>query len=160
MGTVVSLDLRDEGVPPEAVDAVFTHLHDIDERFSTYRSDSEVSRLARGELDPSDTSPDVRHVLAVCEQLARDSGLEMYSELSDLPPNERLSQALARTQAPSFYRCKVGEFEVTVVNDGARAIPLLLQSWNRPSSTTPSASARVPRMVPSMRQREPSRVIS
>ena len=27
-------------------------------------------------------------------------------------------------QAPSFYRLKVGEFEVTVVNDGARAIPL------------------------------------
>jgi thiamine biosynthesis lipoprotein len=74
MGTVVSLDLRDEGVPPEAVDAVFTNLHDIDARFSTYRPDSEVSRLARGELDPSDASPDVRHVLAVCEQLARDSG--------------------------------------------------------------------------------------
>jgi hypothetical protein len=33
--------------------------------------------------------------------------------------------AVARRQAPSFYRCKVGEFEVTVVNDGARAIPLL-----------------------------------
>jgi glyoxylase-like metal-dependent hydrolase (beta-lactamase superfamily II) len=34
---------------------------------------------------------------------------------------------LARRQAPSFYRCKVGEFEVTVVNDGARAIPLPAQ---------------------------------
>src|SRR5262245_26421127 len=27
-------------------------------------------------------------------------------------------------QAPSFYRAKLGDFEVTVVNDGARAIPL------------------------------------
>jgi glyoxylase-like metal-dependent hydrolase (beta-lactamase superfamily II) len=27
-------------------------------------------------------------------------------------------------QAPSFYRTKVGGFEITVVNDGARAIPL------------------------------------
>src|SRR6516165_5004490 len=34
---------------------------------------------------------------------------------------------LARSQAPGFYRCKVGEFEVTVVNDGARAIPLPAQ---------------------------------
>ena len=31
---------------------------------------------------------------------------------------------LTGKQAPSFYRLKVGEFEVTVVNDGARAIPL------------------------------------
>jgi glyoxylase-like metal-dependent hydrolase (beta-lactamase superfamily II) len=30
----------------------------------------------------------------------------------------------AGTQAPSFYRFKVGDFEVTVVSDGARAIPL------------------------------------
>ena len=31
---------------------------------------------------------------------------------------------LAGKQAPSFYRSKLGDFEVTVVNDGARAIPL------------------------------------
>ena len=73
MGTVVSLDLRDPDIPADAVDAVFAHLQDIDARFSTYRPDSEVSRLARGELDPGAASPDVRHVLAVCEQLRRDS---------------------------------------------------------------------------------------
>jgi glyoxylase-like metal-dependent hydrolase (beta-lactamase superfamily II) len=31
---------------------------------------------------------------------------------------------LAGTQAPSFYRSKLGDFEVTVVSDGARPIPL------------------------------------
>jgi glyoxylase-like metal-dependent hydrolase (beta-lactamase superfamily II) len=30
----------------------------------------------------------------------------------------------AGRQAPSFYRCKLGDFEITVVSDGARAIPL------------------------------------
>ncbi len=30
----------------------------------------------------------------------------------------------AGKQAPSFYRSKLGDFEITVVNDGARAIPL------------------------------------
>jgi glyoxylase-like metal-dependent hydrolase (beta-lactamase superfamily II) len=30
----------------------------------------------------------------------------------------------AGKQAPSFYRSKVGDFEITVVSDGARAIPL------------------------------------
>jgi thiamine biosynthesis lipoprotein len=74
MGTAVSLDLRDPEVPGYAVDAVFDHLREVDARFSTYRLDSEVSRLARGELEPSAAGPDVRHVLAVCEQLRRDSG--------------------------------------------------------------------------------------
>ena len=31
---------------------------------------------------------------------------------------------LSGKQAPSFYRSKLGDFEVTVVSDGARAIPL------------------------------------
>jgi glyoxylase-like metal-dependent hydrolase (beta-lactamase superfamily II) len=31
---------------------------------------------------------------------------------------------LAGRQAPSFYRAKLGDFEITVVSDGARAIPL------------------------------------
>src|SRR5262249_18011885 len=44
-----------------------------------------------------------------------------------LAPTAQAAAPLARRQAPSFYRCKVGEFEVTVVNDGARAIPLPAQ---------------------------------
>ena len=47
--------------------------------------------------------------------------------LAPLAPPAQAAAPLARTQAPSFYRCKVGEFEVTVVNDGARAIPLPAQ---------------------------------
>src|SRR5262245_13150581 len=30
----------------------------------------------------------------------------------------------AGKQAPNFYRSKIGDFEVTVVSDGARAVPL------------------------------------
>ena len=47
--------------------------------------------------------------------------------LAPFAPPVQAAAPLARTQAPSFYRCKVGEFEVTVVNDGARAIPLPAQ---------------------------------
>jgi len=69
MGTAISLDLRDEAVPQIAVDAMFDHLRDIDARFSTYRPDSEISRLGRGELTPDACSPDVREVLERCEEL-------------------------------------------------------------------------------------------
>jgi thiamine biosynthesis lipoprotein len=43
-------------------------LHEIDATFSTYREDSEISRLGRGELRLADCSPDVRFVLAECER--------------------------------------------------------------------------------------------
>ncbi|MEO8438022.1 MAG: FAD:protein FMN transferase [Chloroflexota bacterium] len=74
MGTTVSLDLREPLVAPAIIDDVFDHLHDIDERFSTYRANSEISRLIRGELSEEDASLDVRYVLSVCDHLATITG--------------------------------------------------------------------------------------
>jgi thiamine biosynthesis lipoprotein len=69
MGTTVSIDVRDP-VPADAVEAVFDQLRDIEARFSPFRADSEVSRLARGELTEATCSLDLRYVLAACDHLA------------------------------------------------------------------------------------------
>lgn len=74
MGTVATADVRDARLDAAALDGAFALLHDIDARFSTYRADSEISRIARGELAPDDASPDVRFILALCDDLARTSG--------------------------------------------------------------------------------------
>jgi FAD:protein FMN transferase len=50
---------------------VFAWLRWVDATFSTYRADSEISRLDRGELD--DLHPLVREVLARCEALRRET---------------------------------------------------------------------------------------
>ena len=71
MGTTVSVAVRPPLVALEALDAFFEQLRRADERFSPYRTDSEVSRLARGELAEADASPDLRHVLAACDHLAQ-----------------------------------------------------------------------------------------
>ncbi len=39
-------------------------------------------------------------------------------------PSVHAAALLSGKQAPSFYRSKLGDFEITVVSDGARAIPL------------------------------------
>src|SRR3954468_17019122 len=73
MGTVVSVDVR--GIPsPTAFASVAAWLHDVDARFSTYRDDSEISRLDRGELAVADASADVRWVLERCAQLRLRTG--------------------------------------------------------------------------------------
>ena len=74
MGTVVSIDVRGPSIDGSVVDDVVAHLYDIDARFSTYRPDSEVSRLGRGEIAIDDASPDLRYVLTQCERLRIESG--------------------------------------------------------------------------------------
>ncbi|TAL07287.1 MAG: FAD:protein FMN transferase, partial [Chloroflexota bacterium] len=69
-GTTVSVAVRPPLVPDDVLDRFFDRLRAVDERFSPYREDSEVSRLARGDIAETDVSPDLRHVLAACDHLA------------------------------------------------------------------------------------------
>ena len=69
MGTVITIDLRDRGVDTDAIDAAVRWFHDVDARFSTYRADSEISRLGRGELALDACSSDVRDVVRRCEEM-------------------------------------------------------------------------------------------
>jgi thiamine biosynthesis lipoprotein len=73
MGTAIGFDVRDPDVSPAALEEAFDYLRDIDRRFSTYKPDSEVSRLGRGEISEDDCSPDLRHVLDLCEQIRETS---------------------------------------------------------------------------------------
>jgi thiamine biosynthesis lipoprotein len=71
MGTVATVELCDP-LPADAdraVDAVFAWLHEVDQRFSTYKDQSEVNRLDRGELTLSQCSDDLRTVLERCTDL-------------------------------------------------------------------------------------------
>lgn len=69
-GTVVSLDVMEDEVAPEAVDDVFAWFDRVDALFSTWRADSEIVGIARGTLALGDASPEVRTVLDLCRTLA------------------------------------------------------------------------------------------
>lgn len=73
MGMPVSIAVPD-AIAPCAVDDVFEWLHHVDATFSTYRNDSQVSRLDRGEITLEAADPDVREVVERCEafRLASD----------------------------------------------------------------------------------------
>lgn len=78
MGMPVSLALRGPGADGPQADAAWELaleiLHEADRTFSTYREDSVVSRLARGELTVDDAPPDVHEVLALGERARVESG--------------------------------------------------------------------------------------
>jgi len=74
MGTTVSIDVRDEGIEPAVLEEALEVLRELDARFSTYRDDSEIKRIERGELSTADAHPDVREVLDACAVLRAESG--------------------------------------------------------------------------------------
>jgi thiamine biosynthesis lipoprotein len=75
MGMPIVVDVRDDGADCSAalVD-LFAWLHRVDATFSTYREESEIRRLDRGELLLEDADPDVREVLDRCEELRAETG--------------------------------------------------------------------------------------
>ena len=75
MGMPIVVDLRDEREDgPELAELVFEWLRLVDRRFSTYKPDSDISRLNRGELRVADCHPEVREVLARCDELREATG--------------------------------------------------------------------------------------
>ena len=75
MGMPISLAMRGRHASDAAGRAawaeVMEQLRDVDGVFSTYRPDSVVSRLGRGELALADCPPEVAEVLALGEQARR-----------------------------------------------------------------------------------------
>lgn len=83
MGMAVSLDLRGPGSSSQAIEEVVAWLHHIDRTFSTYISDSPISRIGRGEpplslLDhravDEAVAEEIDEVLRACETLRIDTG--------------------------------------------------------------------------------------
>jgi thiamine biosynthesis lipoprotein len=76
MGTVIAVHLTDP-LPAETLsrlaDDVFDWMREVDQRFSTYKPDSEVCRLDRGEVQLADCSQDLRSVLDACADLWQDT---------------------------------------------------------------------------------------
>jgi FAD:protein FMN transferase len=69
MGMPIAIDVREPGGID--VGPAFDWLSEVDAVFSTYREDSDISRLDRGELALADCRPEVDEVLTRCLALER-----------------------------------------------------------------------------------------
>lgn len=73
MGTVFSFDVRSPGVDEGSLDEAVRWLHWVDATFSTYRPDSDISRLGRRQCTVDDCAPEVREILDACTRLAEQT---------------------------------------------------------------------------------------
>jgi thiamine biosynthesis lipoprotein len=88
MGIPVGIDVRDASIDPGALDRAFAWLRWVDAAFSTYRVDSEISRLNAGTLALEEAATEVRDVLERCERLrAQTRGCFDVRARGDLDPS-------------------------------------------------------------------------
>jgi thiamine biosynthesis lipoprotein len=70
MGMPIVVAVRDGDAVPEEVFDWFRH---VDETFSTFKEESEVSRIRRGDLALDDATTEVRQVFARCAELREET---------------------------------------------------------------------------------------
>jgi FAD:protein FMN transferase len=68
MGMPITVQIVDETVLKKDIDDVFDYFDYIDHKFSTYKDDSEIMKINRGELKEEDYSEDMMVVLKLCEE--------------------------------------------------------------------------------------------
>jgi len=74
MGIPMSIDVRSETDATGAARRAFRVLHDADLRFSTYRPDSEVSRINRAGGSLGTASAEIREVVTIGQAMANATG--------------------------------------------------------------------------------------
>jgi FAD:protein FMN transferase len=86
MGMPIYLDVRDEA-GADMLEPLLEWLRWVDATFSTYKEESEIRRIARGELTVEDADPEVRAVLARCRLLQGETRGYFDVEADALDPS-------------------------------------------------------------------------
>lgn len=74
MGMPITLEALDPCAGPALFEQVWDYFTSVDEKFSTYKEHSEISRINRHELALKSASPDMRLVFELAEQVHYETG--------------------------------------------------------------------------------------
>lgn len=69
----VVIQVTDSQVTNEDINEVFSLFHYLDKTFSTFKKDSEISRINRGELKEVQFSEEMRKILSLCEKTKQET---------------------------------------------------------------------------------------
>jgi FAD:protein FMN transferase len=118
MGMPITVDIS-TATDRTLIDAVFDHFHEVDERFSTYRSDSEISAINRGDIPAKHWSGEMREVLALAERTKNETGgyFDIRKPDGSLDPSGVVKGWAIRNAARILQRACVGDFFIEAGGD-------------------------------------------
>ncbi|WP_245438052.1 FAD:protein FMN transferase [Mesorhizobium sp. WSM4312] len=118
MGMPITVDIA--GVSGSTlVDTVFDYFEHIDRRFSTYRTDSEISTINRGDLPIRDWSAEMTEVMALAAQTKNqtDGYFDIRKPDGSLDPSGIVKGWAIRNAAGIVRRAGVGDFFIEAGGD-------------------------------------------
>lgn len=124
MGMPVTVEIVDFADARAAIHDILDYFVSVDERYSTYKPDSEISRINRG-LPRSAWSDEMHAVLDLCEQTKRETdGYFDISHNDKLDPSglvkgwaiEQAAQLLRKRGVKNFYLEAGGDIQTNGVN--------------------------------------------
>lgn len=68
MGMPITLEIVDNNIGAEVADEVFAYFKSINNKFSTYKPESEISQINLGKVSAADYSPEMRTIFALAEE--------------------------------------------------------------------------------------------
>jgi thiamine biosynthesis lipoprotein len=74
MGMPVTIQIIDASATSEDIQEVFAYFNYIDKKFSSYKKDSEISQINRGEINKLDYSNEMKKILSLCEETKKETG--------------------------------------------------------------------------------------
>ncbi len=73
MGMPITVEIVNLPEVEGVFDSVFDFFWKVDQKFSTYKSDSEISRINRGELDWENISPEMKEVFELSDRTKKET---------------------------------------------------------------------------------------
>lgn len=70
----ITVAVEDTGVTEADINKIYEYFTEVDKIFSTFKADSEMSQINRGEIKPEDASTEMKEVLKLSEQTRQETG--------------------------------------------------------------------------------------
>lgn len=123
----IQITVADDDVSAEVVEYVFAFLEEVDERFSTYKKSSEVSKINRGEITADDYSPQMKEVLVIAARAKHDTKgyFDVSTPLGTLDPSgvvkgwaiQKSTELLRHHDVKNFMMNAAGDIATSGVNE-------------------------------------------
>jgi thiamine biosynthesis lipoprotein len=117
MGMPITVDVG--SAPGAIVEMVFDYFKQIDQRFSTYRTDSEISAINRGDLPTVDWGGEMLEVLALAEKTKEETNgyFDIRKPDGSLDPSGIVKGWAIRNAARIVLGAGIGDFFIEAGGD-------------------------------------------
>ena len=81
MGMPITIEVVSEGVEQQHMDDTFAFFQWVDDTFSTFKEDSEVSRINQKKLTLAEASGPMQTIFSLCEETKQDTNADVRTHL-------------------------------------------------------------------------------